>query len=39
MRVGVVREELANSLSTQLQRQSPLADRRVQESYDNRVGP
>ena len=39
MRVGTVREELANSLSTQLQRQSPLADRRVQDSYNARVGP
>ena len=39
MRVGTVREELAKSLSTQLQRQSPLADRRVQDSYNARVGP
>ena len=37
MRLGEVRSELAKTLSTQLQRQSPLADRRLQESYDSRV--
>ena len=37
MRLGEVRSEMAKTLSTQLQRQSPLADRRLQDHYDNRV--